>query len=219
MTDNIDTKENTRLRVLKSACDIFAEKGYDNTTVQEICEKAGANVASVNYYFRNKETLYEETWNHAYTLANSAYPPFLEEEKDISPEKRLHTYINAMIRRTLDGGEASYFSKFMIKELAKPTPALKHIVEKILLPQTVYIEKIIKDLLGPKATDTQVRLCLMNIISPHVLFSCNTPIRNIIQSKQSPLLPDTKYLVEHIVTFVLAGINDLKKRIEENDHE
>lgn len=51
----------TRARILKASLDIFARKGYKAATIREISDKAGVNLAAVNYYFRSKETLYMET--------------------------------------------------------------------------------------------------------------------------------------------------------------
>ncbi|RLC17665.1 MAG: DUF1956 domain-containing protein, partial [Deltaproteobacteria bacterium] len=53
MAKREDGKE-TRRRLLNAACEIFAQKGYHNAKVADICKRAGANVASVNYYFRDK---------------------------------------------------------------------------------------------------------------------------------------------------------------------
>ena len=47
--------DDTASRLLNAAGPIFAEKGYQNATVREICAAAGVNLASVNYYFRDKE--------------------------------------------------------------------------------------------------------------------------------------------------------------------
>ncbi len=45
----------TGQRVLESASEIFAEKGFSDSTLAEICDRAEANVASANYYFKTKE--------------------------------------------------------------------------------------------------------------------------------------------------------------------
>ena len=43
---------------MDAAGEIFAEYGYRAATVRQICEKAGANIAAVNYYYGDKERLY-----------------------------------------------------------------------------------------------------------------------------------------------------------------
>ena len=49
------TKEN----IMAVAMRLFAEKGLKLVTVREICKAADVNVALVNYYFRNKNGLYQ----------------------------------------------------------------------------------------------------------------------------------------------------------------
>ena len=48
----------TRRRLLDAAGEVFAEKGFAKATVREICQKAEANIAAVNYHFGDKEKLY-----------------------------------------------------------------------------------------------------------------------------------------------------------------
>ncbi len=42
------------------AAHLFAEHGFDNVTVRDICQQARANVAAVNYHFGGKSGLYDE---------------------------------------------------------------------------------------------------------------------------------------------------------------
>ncbi|GAA2266828.1 TetR/AcrR family transcriptional regulator [Streptomyces amakusaensis] len=50
----------TRLRLLEAARDLFAERGYEGTTVREIAERAGANQALLFRYFGSKQGLLTE---------------------------------------------------------------------------------------------------------------------------------------------------------------
>jgi AcrR family transcriptional regulator len=65
----------TQADLLDAACRTFAEKGYRDATIAEICQRAGANIAAVNYYFRDKETLYVEAWRLAFKRSLEAHPP------------------------------------------------------------------------------------------------------------------------------------------------
>src|SRR5260370_37608549 len=50
----------TRGKLLEVAGRVFADRGYQATTIREICQRAGANVAAVNYHFGDKLGLYTE---------------------------------------------------------------------------------------------------------------------------------------------------------------
>ena len=49
----------TKDSIMAVAMRLFAEKGLRLVTVREICKTANVNVALVNYYFRNKNGLYQ----------------------------------------------------------------------------------------------------------------------------------------------------------------
>lgn len=51
--------EETRRRLLDVAADLFARKGFANTTVRELAKGARCNVAAISYHFGSKEKLYE----------------------------------------------------------------------------------------------------------------------------------------------------------------
>jgi AcrR family transcriptional regulator len=51
-------ESNARQRILETATDMFAEKGYAATYVREIVEKAGVSKPVLYYYFQSKEGLF-----------------------------------------------------------------------------------------------------------------------------------------------------------------
>lgn len=48
-----------QIQILKTAEKLFAENGFDGTSVRHISKEAGINVAMVSYYFGSKEKLLE----------------------------------------------------------------------------------------------------------------------------------------------------------------
>lgn len=55
--------EITRNKILKVALKTFGEKGYDNTSIQEIADAAGYSVGSVYRQWKNKQQLFINAWN------------------------------------------------------------------------------------------------------------------------------------------------------------
>ena len=86
----------TRKRVLTAACAVFVEKGFRDATIAEICDRAGTNTASVNYHFRDKESLYVEVWRHTAQRAHALYPCDGNVPEDAPAEDRLRELSGAV---------------------------------------------------------------------------------------------------------------------------
>jgi TetR/AcrR family transcriptional regulator len=55
-------KINTKRKILDSAKKMFAIKGFDGTSVEEIANGAGVKKALIFYYFPSKDSLFFEAW-------------------------------------------------------------------------------------------------------------------------------------------------------------
>lgn len=53
---DLETKE----KIMNAARLLFADRGYEGTSVREIAKVAEVNIASLNYYFATKENLFHE---------------------------------------------------------------------------------------------------------------------------------------------------------------
>ncbi len=49
----------TEERILEAATKVFTEKGYEATRTRDIAQEANINIASLHYYYRSKEKLFE----------------------------------------------------------------------------------------------------------------------------------------------------------------
>jgi AcrR family transcriptional regulator len=53
-------QEDARARLIDAAIKLFADKGYEGTSVRDLATAAGVNVAAVSYHFGSKDELYHE---------------------------------------------------------------------------------------------------------------------------------------------------------------
>src|SRR4030043_1154709 len=93
---------NTRENLLTTASNVFSNKGYRYATVAEICNRAGANIAAVNYHFGSKKALYIETWRHCFSKSIETHPLDGGVDSNAQPEERLRGYLEAFLALAAD---------------------------------------------------------------------------------------------------------------------
>jgi AcrR family transcriptional regulator len=202
MTKREDGKV-TRGRLLKAACDIFAEKGFRRAKIADICKKAGANVASVNYYFGNKENLYKEAWQYA--LENFDEPALADTACE-DPKSRLRSHIQTLIQNFTAGGDLERFSRLYLMEMVNPTGLIQDAWHELIEPRRRKLHAIIREVMGSGADDLSLRFCEMSIINQCRMF---ITIKNsdLAYMLGQPLTQELiGQLAQHIADFSLAGI-------------
>jgi len=207
---------NTRQNILDSACMVFADKGYHRATINEICKKAGANIALVNYYFRDKASLYDEVWNQSFESTSRKFPLNDESDSSGSPQERLHTAIHAMLRRVFATDEYGIFSRLMVQEMSCPTLTLSNIVDRTIRPQSEHICGIIRELLeGSKIEQNTINECMTSIMGQCIIFASNRHFRSRLLGKDDFCEEDVVQLANHITRFSLAGLEAVKEDLNQ----
>jgi TetR/AcrR family transcriptional regulator, regulator of cefoperazone and chloramphenicol sensitivity len=204
----------TRGKLLAAAGEIFAAKGFRETTIAEISLKAGTNIAAVNYHFGSKEALYSEAWRHAFAQSMEAHPPDSGVAADAPPEERLRGQVKALLHRISDPNNREF--RFMQREFSNPTGLLEEVVREEIRPLQQRTETLVRELLGPQVTKQEVQFCEVGIIS-----QCINPM--VIRSRQDPgkespegprRIDDIEAYADHVVTFSLAGIAAVRAAAE-----
>jgi AcrR family transcriptional regulator len=208
-------RTDTPAQLLEAACEVFAEKGYRKATIAEICKRGGANIAAVNYYFRSKETLYAEAWRLAFQRSLEAYPPNGGISATAPSEERLRGQILSLMRRIIDPRNHEF--EIVRKEMAHPTGLLAEVMRASIEPVGKALSGIVRELLGPKATDRQVRLCQMSIMAQCLHPMMRERFRKLLPAQASetePLNAGIEAISEHVTRFSLAGIQLIRRQIE-----
>src|SRR6478752_1386010 len=159
----------TRQRLLEVAGAVFAEQGFKCATVREICKRAGANVAAINYHFGDKQGLYSETLRYWVRESLAKYPPNLGVDESATPEQKLHAYVRSFFWRIFDEGRPSWYGKLMAREMIEPTHALDDCAKETMRPIGELLREIIRQLI-PNASEEQLRRTALSIIGQIVFY-------------------------------------------------
>jgi len=203
----------TRQRVMEAAVEVFAEQGFRKATVRDICRRAHANVAAINYHFRDKEGLYTAVLQYAHQCACEKYPPQLGLRGNATLEQRLLAFVRSLLLRIFDEGRHAWHGKLMSREMFEPTSALDALVENNIRPLAQQLESIVSGLLGTRTNSELVRLCTMSIVSQCVFYHHARPVVNRLYPNQKYTLKDVDRLAGHITSFSLGAMKELKNQL------
>jgi TetR/AcrR family transcriptional regulator, regulator of cefoperazone and chloramphenicol sensitivity len=208
----------TRRRLRKAAGVVFAEEGFRRATVREICRRAGANVAAVNYHFAGKEGLYRQVLEQGRDAAFQKYPLTLGAEGVRCPEDRLRAFVRTFLFRIFDRGAPSRFFRLMAREFVEPTEVLDKVVTETVRPAFEYLASIVRPLLGPEADEKTVQFHCASIVGQCLYFHVS---RHVL----SRLFPwggfnpgDIEAIAEHVNRLSLRAMKAFRKERKEARH-
>lgn len=200
----------TRTRIIEASVEVFLEKGYDLATIRDICSRAQANVAAVNYHFGSKEALYAATLEGIMASCDESYPITEGLDAAATPEERLRRFIINLLRLTFpeDPAQARQGKLFWL-ELANPSPALKPLVERFMRPIKELLETVIQDITGPLDPET-LRLCAGAVAGQTLFHAQDTAIITQLYPESAYTPQDVARLAEHTFRFSLAGLEAVR---------
>ena len=201
-------QQSTRERLLGAAMALFADRGFEATTVASICERAVANIAAVNYHFGDKQALYLEALRAAYLEANRAFP-VVNEDAQASPEQCLRHHIVAMIAQIFCDTGAGCFSRMAAREFAEPTFAVNTLFSELIGQNRVHMSAAVRGILGPQVSDEKLHLGMVSVVAQFQFYNFTRMIR---ESVDGPIvrLPDADKIAAHIYQFSIAGLMAMK---------
>lgn len=87
-----DQNNDTKNKILEVARVLFANQGFEGTSIREIAKEADVNIASVNYHFTNKENLFSEILNASYGECSQEIMAFYEKENPKLEDILVHIF-------------------------------------------------------------------------------------------------------------------------------
>ena len=128
--------EPVRGKILAAARELFAEKGYRDTTVREIARRAGANGAAVNYYFRSKDALYEAVFDEAFETFGRPLGDLVGSVRDQATWRAaLEKWFDFMLGLfLLDDPRQALVRRLVAQERSSPTEFCRRIYDDVFVP-------------------------------------------------------------------------------------
>ena len=114
---------NAQQRILETARNVFAEKGFDGARVDEIAKEAGVPKSLIYYHFPSKEAILEELMNACLAEYQAILHQFFHDPVDFEPEVLLR-HVQSGYLKFLETNE-DVIRIISMEALKKNSPAAK----------------------------------------------------------------------------------------------
>jgi AcrR family transcriptional regulator len=121
--------QSTRDRLLDAAERLFGQQGFPCSSLRQITDEAGVNLAAVNYHFRSKEELYKAVLLRRIRPVNDERMKLLTDAEQLAGDQPvpirsiLEVFIRPLLRRAADGSLAGLsFLRLISRDLTDPQP-------------------------------------------------------------------------------------------------
>lgn len=197
--------DDTKQRLIEAAGEMFADKGYEAASIRDICQRAEANLAAVNYHFGEKRQLYVAAVRHAQCCRQEDVP-FPEWPAEMPATDRLRAFIETMFARMLAGQRPRWHLEIMLRELARPTEACAAVVEDYIRPMADTLRSILRDLLPDEMSEEQRWMIGFSVVGQILFYYVHQPIIRLLIGHAGIETIPLDQLADHVTRFTLAAI-------------
>jgi AcrR family transcriptional regulator len=149
----------TREQIVDSAIDLFIEHGFDDTTMEQIAERAEVGTSTLYRYFPSKDLLLLERMTHAFDFGDRLRARPLEEP--------LNEALGAVIRGALVS-TALHDERFAdVRRILDSTSGPHARLWDLVAASTSDLEHAIAERTGREHTDLGVRLTARMVLAVH----------------------------------------------------
>jgi AcrR family transcriptional regulator len=195
----------TRERIMKAAERLFAEHGYERTSVRAIVAKAHVNQAAINYHFAGKEGLYREVLRAAFRALTEHQLAHAEEAKAASREAALGAFVRRQLRPLTARDELSRQLRIFNWETVRPTAVFRKLMSEEAAPFVSLAVDLVRRFL-PEADQRTLSAAAIWLMG-----QCSVFVRNREQLAAPPLNlaldePAVERLAQLISRWAIAGL-------------
>ena len=136
----MSTKPDKKEQILSAAEKLFALRGYDATSVRDICQEADVNVAMVNYYFGSKDGMFREMVAQKALYARVSLEELVANNQLTSMQK-MDLVIEHQVTRMF---RQKSYTMVIIREMSKDRgDGQRNVLQEIFIPNMQLIKTII----------------------------------------------------------------------------
>lgn len=195
----VGTTTSTKEKLLQAASLLFSQRGFDATSVRDICLQAGVNNALINYHFGDKRSLYRAVIERELENSQWTSPP----PSHLGPEEKLRWIVEHSLE---DVFRRDNFARSSNRELLDPTEELMALLKDPLERHFNALLEVVSDLSEGRLDEDELRLTALGVTA-QVQFHLFSPkfVPHLIGATMAERV-NVQLLADHITRSTLRSL-------------
>jgi len=196
-------------RILRSAEMLFADQGFRGTSLREITDRAGCNIAAVNYHFHGKENLYVAVFQHHMKTITSqrlwGLKEILSQDGiELTLEGFLRVFADSIVRPFFSSEQGQLGFKLLLQERQDPHLPKQMFFHEVVEPQRSIIREPLRTLC-PYLSEEQANQRMYSLFAQLIYMLHAQSLFVSVDKAKIPVL-NLDRILKHIIRFTVAGI-------------
>lgn len=201
--------ENSKQRILETAIRLFANNGFDGTSIRQICKESNTNICMISYYWGGKKELYQGIIDDLIEKQYEYAKTFIDFDLDLTTLNKQEQI--ELLMKIIDKFIKFFYSKNISKELI--IFLLKEQQNSLSMaksPVFNYLKRVVATIFNENENDKNIifktLFILSQLNSPRIL-----PAFSLSQLGQDDFYEeDIKIIKENIKIYINALIKESK---------
>jgi AcrR family transcriptional regulator len=202
--------EGTRARLIDAAGQVFAEYGYQGAKVRDICRRARANIAAVNYHFGDKLGLYTEVLRKSVLAEHVKKGLAALDALEMPPEEKLRALIRARVQGLRAADVPQWQFRIIAHEMAAPTPAFSRVLDQASRPLYKRLRELVGSIINQPSDSEKTWLCVFSIVGQLSLYAVGTPALTQLWPGLTLDSQQLNRIAEHTADFSIAYLRRVR---------
>jgi AcrR family transcriptional regulator len=212
--DNLtDEAKITRKLLREAAEELFAQKGFDGTSIRDITTKANRSPASINYFCGDKRVLYEELFRlrlgEMRDSRLNTIKAVMEDRSKLTLEKLFHAYCVDFLKPFSDPQQSQRFMQLFLREMAEQRLPKNMFLDELAAPTLTAMEEAVA-VICPKINKNDIMMSILSLTGQLVhIMQVKVLFDGAVGHSITSINIDKT--IAHIVKFSAAGIKAFTK--------
>ena len=130
------------LQILTKSEELFATKSYEATTVRDIAEAAGVNLAMISYYFGSKEKLLEALFKERMSEARDRIETVVRNES-LLPFQKMEIMIDQYVAKVAN--KPAFYRVMLSEQVTNKNSVIMKLMKELKLSYATLIREVIEE--------------------------------------------------------------------------